>query len=108
MTSRVLGIDPGITGGLGLLAGDKLEGCWDIPVAGGVNPDELLRIIRNANPTMAVIERASSRPGQGVADIDAWNSQLPAAEKIPDAERPDQVFAPARLDEAAVATLVSG
>jgi hypothetical protein len=63
-----LGIDPGITGGIALLIGDTLEGCWDIPVAGGeINPDELIRIIRDANPSMAVIERAWSRPGQRVA-----------------------------------------
>jgi crossover junction endodeoxyribonuclease RuvC len=65
---RTIGIDPGIRGGIALLVGDKLEGCWDIPVAGNdINPDELMRILREANADLATIERASSRPGQGVA-----------------------------------------
>jgi hypothetical protein len=65
---RILGIDPGLQGGIALLAGDTLEAAWDIPIAGGeINPDELIRIIRGSKPDMAVVERASSRPGQGVA-----------------------------------------
>jgi hypothetical protein len=68
MLVRILGVDPGITGALAVLAGDQLEGCWDIPIAGGeIDPDELLRIIRAAKADLAIIERASSRPGQGVS-----------------------------------------
>lgn len=64
---KILGIDPGITGGIAFVHGDKLE-AFDIPsVAGEVDVDEVWRLIRNAEPQMAVIEMASSRPGQGVS-----------------------------------------
>jgi hypothetical protein len=65
---RILGIDPGLTGGISLLCGDEIES-HDIPVVGGeINIDEVLRIIRDANPVdMGVVEVASSRPGQGIS-----------------------------------------
>jgi crossover junction endodeoxyribonuclease RuvC len=66
---RILGIDPGITGGLAFLHGDEIS-AHDIPVvAGEINLDEVLRLLRNAKPDMAVIESASSRPGQGVSSV---------------------------------------
>jgi hypothetical protein len=65
--ARILGIDPGVCGGIALLTSDAIE-AHDIPtVAGELNVDELLRIIRDAKPDMGVIERASSRPRQGVS-----------------------------------------
>jgi crossover junction endodeoxyribonuclease RuvC len=64
--ARILGIDPGVTGGIAVLS-ETIE-VHDIPVAGGeINIDELVRIVRDAKPDMAIIERASSRPGQGVS-----------------------------------------
>jgi crossover junction endodeoxyribonuclease RuvC len=66
---RVLGIDPGTTGGIALLDGTVVS-VWDIPVVdGSVNVPEAQRIIRNAAPDMAVIEMASARPGQGVSSM---------------------------------------
>jgi crossover junction endodeoxyribonuclease RuvC len=65
----ILGIDPGITGGLALLHGADIA-VWEIPVLDGeVDPHAVARIVRDAAPDMAVIERASSRPGQGVASV---------------------------------------
>lgn len=64
---RILGVDPGVTGGLALLAGTTIES-WDIPtVAGEIDVDTLIEILRTAAPDMTVIERASARPGQGVS-----------------------------------------
>jgi Holliday junction resolvasome RuvABC endonuclease subunit len=67
MRGCILGIDPGITGGLAFLRGDQVD-CHDIPaVAGEVNVAEIMRLIGAAKPDMAVVELASSRPGQGVS-----------------------------------------
>ncbi len=66
---RILGIDPGITGGIAFLHGDEIE-AHDIPVvAGEINLDEVLRLIRDTKPDMSVVELASSRPGQGVSSV---------------------------------------
>jgi len=68
----VMGVDPGISGAIafyfpmvpGRIAVD------DVPVAGGeINVAELARLIRIHRPTMAVIERVSAMPGQGVASM---------------------------------------
>lgn len=67
MQPKILGIDPGITGGIAFLRGNTIE-AYDIPVvAKEINIDEVLRLVRSAQPDMAIIETASSRPGQGVA-----------------------------------------
>jgi hypothetical protein len=68
----VMGIDPGISGAVafyfpmvpGRIAVD------DVPVAGGeINVAELARLIRVHRPTLAVIERVSAMPGQGVTSM---------------------------------------
>jgi hypothetical protein len=62
--TRVLGIDPGVTGGIALLCDGSIT-VHDIPVvAAEINVDELVRIIRDARADIAVIERASARPGR--------------------------------------------
>jgi hypothetical protein len=64
---RILGADPGISGAVAILCGGAIE-AWDAPVAGGeLDTDELARIVRDAKPDFAVIERVSSMPKQGVA-----------------------------------------
>lgn len=69
MTDLVLGIDPGVTGGLAFYFPaypDKIL-AEDIPLAGGeVDVDGIAERIHQLKPTLAIIERASSRPGQGV------------------------------------------
>jgi crossover junction endodeoxyribonuclease RuvC len=66
---RILGIDPGVTGGIALLQGADLQ-VWEIPtIDNEVNPQAVARIVHDAAPDMAVVERASSRPGQGVASV---------------------------------------
>lgn len=65
----ILGVDPGITGGIAFLfpnSGRVIA--EDIPVAGGeVDVDTLAARIRQMAPTVAVIERAGAMPKQGVA-----------------------------------------
>jgi crossover junction endodeoxyribonuclease RuvC len=67
--TRILGIDPGVTGGIALFCpADNSIVATDIPtVDHDVDVDELARYVRSLAPTMAVIERASARPGQGVS-----------------------------------------
>jgi crossover junction endodeoxyribonuclease RuvC len=64
----VLGIDPGVTGGIAFLSADGKIEAIDIPLAGGeLDVDQLARIIREHAPDAAVIERASAMPKQGVS-----------------------------------------
>lgn len=76
---RVLGIDPGVTGGLAVLhaPGGKPEplALNDMPAVrqqrgkkgstGMVNAPGLALWLRNVNPDVAVMERVGARPGQG-------------------------------------------
>lgn len=73
MTQRVLGVDPGISGGLALLDVDLgLLVVRDMPVVTVgksrlLSEGELTRIIGNWEPTIAWVERVHSMPKQGVA-----------------------------------------
>lgn len=63
----ILGIDPGVTGGLAFLSADGVE-ALDIPVvAGEVDIDAIADMIRARSPQAAIIERASAMPKQGVS-----------------------------------------
>jgi hypothetical protein len=64
----ILGVDPGVTGGIAFLYPDGKINAIDIPnVAGEVNIDALMRVFTSVKPDIAIIERASSMPGQGVS-----------------------------------------
>lgn len=64
----ILGIDPGVTGGIAFLYPDGTINAIDIPnVAGEVNIDLLARTISAVSPDVAIIERAGAMPGQGVS-----------------------------------------
>jgi crossover junction endodeoxyribonuclease RuvC len=64
----ILGIDPGVTGGIAALYPDGRITAHDIPtVAGSVDVDALVRRIRECAPRLAVIERAQAMPRQGVS-----------------------------------------
>lgn len=64
----IVGIDPGVTGGIAFLHSDGKINAIDIPVVNGeVNIDALMRVFTSVKPDIAIIERASSRPGQGVS-----------------------------------------
>ena len=63
----ILGLDPGITGGVAFLFANRVV-AEDIPTAGGeVDVDTLVRRVREMRPALAVIERANAMPKQGVA-----------------------------------------
>jgi crossover junction endodeoxyribonuclease RuvC len=65
--SPILGVDPGITGGIAFLFANRVV-AEDIPTAGGeVDVDTLVRRVREMQPTLAIIERANAMPKQGVA-----------------------------------------
>ena len=69
----ILAIDPGITGALAFLDIEKPSrvAVFDMPTLDGdVNPHALRDQIQTFMPDHAVIERASSRPKQGIAS--AW------------------------------------
>ena len=68
----ILAIDPGITGALAFLdvSNPNRVAVFDMPVLDGdVNPHALRDHIQTFMPDQAVIERASSRPKQGVAGV---------------------------------------
>lgn len=66
----ILGIDPGMLGGLAFYApsNPRAVAAFDIPLAGGeVDVDAVAALIRQHEPDLAVIERASAMPKQGVS-----------------------------------------
>src|SRR5262249_41779409 len=64
----ILGIDPGITGGIAALYPDGRIEAHDIPVvANEVDVDALARLTETHAPRLAIIERANAMPRQGVA-----------------------------------------
>src|SRR5262249_15982138 len=65
--SPILGVDPGITGGIAFLFANRVV-AEDIPTAGGeVDVDTLVRRVREMQPALAIIERANAMPKQAVA-----------------------------------------
>lgn len=70
--SIVMGIDPGLSGAVAFyfpMVPARIS-VDDIPLAGGeINVHELSRLIRIHRPTLAVIERVSAMPGQGVVSM---------------------------------------
>jgi crossover junction endodeoxyribonuclease RuvC len=67
-SSPILGVDPGIAGGLAFLFPTGALEVGDIPVvAGEVDVDTLVRQVRAFSPALAVIERANAMPKQGVS-----------------------------------------
>jgi crossover junction endodeoxyribonuclease RuvC len=66
-SSPILGVDPGITGGIAFLFANRVV-AEDIPTAGGeVDVDTLVRRVREMQPALAIIERANAMPKQGVS-----------------------------------------
>ena len=67
---NVLGIDPGLSGGLAIVAGPRLVAVGDVPTTGDkakrrVDVTALLGWIRANPPDHAIIERAQAMPEQG-------------------------------------------
>jgi hypothetical protein len=67
--TAILGIDPGVTGGIAFLYSDGIE-AFDIPtVDGSVDVDTLARLVRERAPRLAIIEKAQAMPKQGVVSV---------------------------------------
>lgn len=73
MTFKVLGMDPGLTGGLALLEDGKIIDKVKMPIRiknkEGKNEVDLIEVSRIVNewkPDLIVLERANPRPGEGV------------------------------------------
>ena len=63
----ICGIDPGVTGGIAFVRGGEVIAI-DIPSADGeIDIGAVIDQLKLFNPTVAFIERASARPGQGVS-----------------------------------------
>jgi len=92
MTAK-LGIDPGITGAIALIVGDRCLGVWDMPaVSEGkkrfVSPHLLADVLREAadlsgddRPTV-VLERVAARPGQGVSSMFSFGRSVGVIEGV--------------------------
>jgi crossover junction endodeoxyribonuclease RuvC len=66
----ILGIDPGVTGGVAALYPDGRIEAYDIPVVdGAVDVDALVRRVREYAPRLAVIEKAQAMAKQGVVSV---------------------------------------
>lgn len=70
----VLGIDPGINGGLAVMAHGVLWGAQPLPTVGDgtsrmVSGQILIDILDEHGPDLAVIERVGAMPGQGVSSM---------------------------------------
>jgi hypothetical protein len=66
----ILGVDPGITGGIAFLYPSGEIAADDIPtVEGSVDVDALVRCVRQHRPRVAVIEKAQAMPKQGVVSV---------------------------------------
>ncbi len=88
MTPRnhiILGIDPGLTGAIAFSYPENPGSIvvYDIPVADGeVDTDTLTDIIRGIAPTVAIIERVSAMPGQGVSSTFKFGSTYGALRAV--------------------------
>jgi hypothetical protein len=79
----ILGIDPGITGGIACLRPDGTIVAEDIPVVGGeVDVDALVRKVRALAPRLAVIEKAQAMPRQGVSSTFKYGTAFGALRAV--------------------------
>lgn len=76
--TRILGIDPGLSGALALLTSLGVLRCTDMPTLeierGGkakraIDTAALAAMVRTSAPSHAVIERVGAMPGQGVSSM---------------------------------------
>ena len=82
---RVLGIDVGLNGAIAVVEGDQLIEVHDMPTFSMerngknkrmVNAAELARLIRQASPGCAYLERLNAMPGQGVTSMFSMGQSL--------------------------------
>jgi|TARA_B100001093_G_C26775547_1_gene992170 crossover junction endodeoxyribonuclease RuvC len=77
---RIIGIDPGLSGGIAILEDNKIKGMFDMPVmADGkknkrqLNSAFLVQLIKenikNIEDTVVIVEQVNAMPGQGVTSM---------------------------------------
>jgi crossover junction endodeoxyribonuclease RuvC len=77
---RIIGIDPGLSGGIAILEDNKIKGMFDMPVmADGkknkrqLNSAFLVQLIKenikNTEDTVVIVEQVNAMPGQGVTSM---------------------------------------
>ena len=69
MSEIIIGIDPGLSGAIAWLEDGVILGVTDLPVQNGrIDSEKLADMILDfGHPSVVVIEKVSSMPGQGVA-----------------------------------------
>lgn len=83
----LLGIDPGLNGGIAVVNGNCVLAVIDIPTHGvkskrRVDVFQFLRFIKKWQPQAAFIERAGSRPGQGSSSGFSYGRAVGALEAV--------------------------
>lgn len=90
--TAVIGIDPGLTGAVALLAGDQAVRVWDMPTVTegrgqAVCPALLADILAEARDLAGarpevILERVAARPGQGVVSMFSFGRAAGIAEGV--------------------------
>lgn len=104
-----IGIDPGLSGAIGLLKNGKYAGVWDMPtvvkgsgsVKSEVDPAGLIKLLLEAcseeNSAIVALERVNSMPGQGVSSVFSLGDSFGCARSSVAAARLEVVYVtPAR------------
>lgn len=87
--SKIVGIDPGLSGGIAIWSGGNLSEAFAMPVikGAGLNLHQIANALDNAD--LVVIEKATAMPGQGVTSMFSFGlvygvlQGLCAGKKIP-------------------------
>jgi crossover junction endodeoxyribonuclease RuvC len=65
---NIVGIDPGLSGGVALVGDGALQMAVDMPVLGGeIDIDELCELLNMSKPDVVVVETVHAMPKQGVS-----------------------------------------
>ena len=75
---KIIGIDPGLSGGIAILKNNKIEDMFDMPVMPEgkknkrqLNSAQLVNLLKNSidEETIVVVEQVNAMPGQGVTSM---------------------------------------
>jgi len=75
---KIIGIDPGLSGGIAILKNNKIEDIFDMPVMSEgkknkrqLNSAQLVNLLKSSidEETIVVVEQVNAMPGQGVTSM---------------------------------------
>ena len=75
---KIIGIDPGLSGGIAILKNNKIEDMFDMPVMSEgkknkrqLNSAQLVNLLKSSidEETIVVVEQVNAMPGQGVTSM---------------------------------------